>query len=66
MAGLAGPVLFKKALDSLTDVKFLNKGAIYAAVGALVASAASKVSCGAKFTFESKISPFFYKITYCI
>lgn len=42
VSGLAGPLLFKHALDSLTEVKVVTKPALYAAIGALVASAASK------------------------
>ncbi|CAI5501119.1 unnamed protein product [Closterium sp. Naga37s-1] len=41
-AGLAGPLMFKRALDALTTVQGLTRKAIIAAVAALVVSAASK------------------------
>lgn len=44
-AGLAGPLMFKRALDSLTKVEGpLTRAAALSAVSALVLSAASKVS----------------------
>ncbi|GJP48473.1 hypothetical protein CLOM_g7750 [Closterium sp. NIES-68] len=41
-AGLAGPLMFKRALDALTNAQGLTRKAIIAALAALVVSAASK------------------------
>jgi hypothetical protein len=52
-AGLAGPMLFKRGLDVLSEsskAQGYSKAAMYAAVSALVLSGVSKVSHGANRT----------------